>query len=346
MKNLSSKILYHLEHQNLIKPNPCQVKATKKISENLKANLEKRLLNLFQKKFIGIYMFGSVGVGKSLILKAIHFVYSKSEIFHFTDLMFNLQNLHEKKFRSLMMKKKLILIDEFYINNLTNLILFKNFLEETIKEKKILIMTGNKELSNIYKDPTNKELCNSFKDFLNKNFTKIKMSSKVDYRKKGFVNHNFFILKQKNSKRLLNTIKKKLAINSINTEAVFKRKGFFFSLKGYYGNLLDLNFKEFFENNFEFQDYLLIARKINFVILRNVNQMNENNKNFLYRFIMFIDALYENKVVLSLSSDVELGKLYLGKTNAFEFKRTLSRLEEMGSNSYINKHIKRINKKR
>lgn len=114
MKNLSSKILYHLEHQNLIKPNSCQVKATKKISENLKVNLEKRLLNFFQKKFIGIYMFGSVGVGKSLILKAIHFVYSKSEIFHFTDLMFNLQNLHEKKFRSLMMKKKLILIDEFY----------------------------------------------------------------------------------------------------------------------------------------------------------------------------------------------------------------------------------------
>ena len=74
--------------------------------------------------------------------------------------------------------------------------------------------------------------------------------------------------------------------------------------------------------------------------------MNENNKKHLYRFIMFIDALYENKVVLSLSSNVELDKLYLGKSNAFEFKRTLSRLEEMGTNSYINKHIKRINKKR
>ena len=36
-----------------------------------------------------------------------------------------------------------------------------------------------------------------FKEFLNKNFTKIKMSSKVDYRKKEFVNHNFFILKKK-----------------------------------------------------------------------------------------------------------------------------------------------------
>ena len=69
--------------------------------------------------------------------------------------------------------------------------------------------------------------------------------------------------------------------------------------------------------------------------------MNENNKNFVYRFISFIDALYENKVVLSLSSDVELKNYTWGKTNAFEFKRTLSRLEEMGSNSYINKNIKR-----
>ena len=74
--------------------------------------------------------------------------------------------------------------------------------------------------------------------------------------------------------------------------------------------------------------------------------MDENNKNVVYRFISFIDALYENKVVLSLSSDVELKELYLGKTNAFEFKRTLSRLEEMSSNSYINKNIKRKNKKR
>ena len=73
------------------------------------------------------------------------------------------------------------------------------------------------------------------------------MFSKVDYRKKEFVNHNFFIFKQKNSRRIQNRIKKKLAINSIETEKVFKRKGFFFSLKGYYGNLLDLKFKEFFE---------------------------------------------------------------------------------------------------
>jgi len=140
LKNLSSKILNHLEAQNFIKPNLCQIRAIKKIDENLKLPLEKKLFNFLKKKFVGIYMFGSVGVGKSLILKAIHLTYSQSEIFHFTDLIFNLQSSKQDRIKFLNMKKNIILIDEFYINNLTNLILFKNFLEKIIKEKKILIL--------------------------------------------------------------------------------------------------------------------------------------------------------------------------------------------------------------
>ena len=35
MKNLSSKILNHLETQNFIKPNLCQIKAAEKIDKNL-----------------------------------------------------------------------------------------------------------------------------------------------------------------------------------------------------------------------------------------------------------------------------------------------------------------------
>ena len=53
-------------------------------------------------------------------------------------------------------------------------------------------MTGNKNSQKIYKDPVNDELCDSFKEFLNKNFTKIKMFSKVDYRKKRVSKQQFF----------------------------------------------------------------------------------------------------------------------------------------------------------
>ncbi len=342
MKNLGTRILKHLKTYNHIDPSLCQINASAKIEESLLVNFNQKIRSLFRGKFTGIYIFGSVGVGKSLILKALNVIYSESAIFHFTDLIFNLQRTNNKLIKSNILKKKMILIDEFYIDNLTNLILFKRFLKKAIKEKKILVMSGNKIITKIYYDSVNSNLCESFKEYLDQNFIKIKMKSKVDFRNKENIDHSFFIFRKRNHKSIQNKLIKQLAINSIETELFLKRKGFKFSLLGYYGNLLDLDFKLFFEKNLEFQDYNLIVKKINFIILRNITQMDEYNKKHLRRFISFIDAAYENKVVLSISSDIELEKIYLGSSNAFEFKRTLSRLKEMGSNSYINKYLKKV----
>ena len=101
----------------------------------------------------------------------------------------------------------------------------------------------------------------------------------------------------------------------------------------------DLEFDEFFEKNLEFQDYNLIAKKIKIFVLRNIKQIDESKKNILARFISFIDVLYENKNILSISSNVGLDELYIGNTNSSEFKRTISRLKEMGTNKYINKNL-------
>ena len=111
---------------------------------------------------------------------------------------------------------------------------------------------------------------------------------------------------------------------------------------GSISNLIDLEFDEFFEKNLEFQDYNLIAKKIKIFVLRNIKQIDESKKNILARFISFIDVLYENKNILSISSNVGLDELYIGNTNSSEFKRTISRLKEMGTNKYINKNLTTI----
>ena len=138
MKKLSVKILDYLKSKNNIVPNKCQISASRDIEKILKKNNFFNPFNFFKKNFYGIYIQGSIGVGKSLILKALHVVYPKSEIFHFTDLIFHLQStIPNKKFENNFFKNiDLILIDEFYINNLTNLILFKKFLDFLIIKKK------------------------------------------------------------------------------------------------------------------------------------------------------------------------------------------------------------------
>ena len=135
MKNLSSKIIHHLETQNHINPNVCQINAISQIEKKLSKNLRQKIIEVFKKNFIGIYLYGSVGVGKSVILKALNLLFENSEIFHFRDLIFYIQKSESLK-QEFDVRKKLILIDEFYINNLTNIILFKKFLSDSFKKKK------------------------------------------------------------------------------------------------------------------------------------------------------------------------------------------------------------------
>jgi len=51
------------------------------------------------------------------------------------------------------------------------------------------------------------------------------------------------------------------------------------------------------------------------------------------------------KNILSISTRVELDNIYCGKKNIVELKRTISRLKEMGSNTYITKNLKNFVKK-
>ena len=204
-------------------------------------------------------------------------------------------------------------------------------------------MSGNKEFKVVYNDPVNTSLCEETKKEYDDFFLTVRIKSKIDYRLNDKVNHNFFFIKTNSPKQDL--IVKQLSLKTSHTELFFKRKGNSFSIKKGYGNLIDIKFEEFFHRNLVFHDYELIAKKVKIFVIRDIKQMDENSKNLLTRFISFIDVLYENKNILSISTNVELDKMYVGKTNFDEFKRTKSRLVEMGSNKYINKNLKKFFKK-
>ncbi len=87
---------------------------------------------------------------------------------------------------------------------------------------------------------------------------------------------------------------------------------------------------------------MIIAKKIKIFVIRDIMQFDESSKNLISRFISFIDVLYENKNILSISTNVGLDEIYSGRTNYEEFKRTISRLKEMGSQEYINENLNNL----
>ena len=58
-------------------------------------------------------------------------------------------------------------------------------------------------------------------------------------------------------------------------------------------------------------------------------------RNEAARFVTLIDALYEHRVKLLATADAEPAGLYRSGDGAFEFPRTVSRLEEMRSADYL-----------
>ena len=151
MQNLNDKLLNRLKNFNNIKPNHCQVEATKIISKELSRHDKFSMVRFFS-NIRHVYLYGSFGVGKSVLIKALNYIYPNSVIFHFSDLIFFLQKNHTKEIE--LLKKfgacKVILVDEFFINNLTNLIIFEKFFHIAKKKNILIIFTRNKQISNIY----------------------------------------------------------------------------------------------------------------------------------------------------------------------------------------------------
>ncbi|MGH6945830.1 MAG: cell division protein ZapE, partial [Kiloniellales bacterium] len=83
------------------------------------------------------------------------------------------------------------------------------------------------------------------------------------------------------------------------------------------------------------EDYLAIARRYHAVILDGVPKLSPERRDVARRFMTLIDALYEHRVKLVVGAEALPEKLYPQGQVAFEFQRTVSRLAEMQSASYL-----------
>jgi cell division protein ZapE len=84
-------------------------------------------------------------------------------------------------------------------------------------------------------------------------------------------------------------------------------------------------------------DYLRLARDYHTIMIDGIPVMDYPERNAAKRFITLIDTLYDNGVKLMASAAAGPQSLYVAAdgVEANEFKRTSSRLIEMGSESYL-----------
>ena len=108
-------------------------------------------------------------------------------------------------------------------------------------------------------------------------------------------------------------------------------KGRNFKTENFYEGIARLNFNEICDQNLGAEDYIEISKVCNLIFIEDVPNFNNTNSNQQQRFITFIDIIYEKKIPLMITSNVNLNKINSAKSIKEPFKRTISRLYELTS---------------
>ena len=173
----------------------------------------------------------------------------------------------------------------------------------------------------------------------------IKVLEKNCYQKELLINEDYRLNNNLKIERFLFPINKstnftfnkffrKITKNKDKTYKNLEIKGRNLVLENFYSRIVKFEFDELCNRNLGSEDYIKIAENSDFMFIKNLPNFNDNNSNQQQRFITLIDIIYEKKIPLMITSQVDLNLINSSKSLSNPFKRTVSRLYELTSINY------------
>ena len=348
-KNLEEKFKLYCNSENL-EINQNQIIVIKKLEDYFNKNFKKSFFNFFSKQDSkkAFYIFGDVGVGKTMILD---FFYNslneKKKRNHFNEFMSNFHNFaHDKKdkgdeniidlfVKNLKSKFSLIYFDEFQVTNIVDAMILGKLFQKIFDENLKIIVTSNTKISELYKDGLQRDQFKPFIKIMEKNSIEHELIISDDYRKtsENKQQRYFFPLNQETNFRI-NKFSRIITKNKNLSSESLEIKGRIFEIKKFYEGISRFNFQELCNKNLGAEDYLEISKKSKFIIIEEIPSFNDINSNQQQRFITLIDIIYDRNISIAVTAEKSLEKLTSSSSLEKPFKRTISRLYELTSKDY------------
>jgi cell division protein ZapE len=320
------------------------------LKKEFNKNLIQRLFTAQRNSYQSLYLYGSVGSGKTMILKDFFSVlpHKQKKYFHFhlfmqqihkeihikrTQGTINRDNIISSIAKEMALENKIIFLDEMIINDIADAMIIGTILKELISNGVVLLITSNIKPENLYKDGIQQQSFLPTINFIIKNFNIFELSTSNDYR---YINsqkmeHFFQISSKAQALESLSQLEKKLQIEKTYIVKL-DVNGRVLTCNNCYKNIAIFSFNELFDSALSNEDYFAIVNKFSLIIIYQATELKADERNKVKRLINFIDIGYEKKIRLFLISSCPLDRIYSKGPLAAEFTRTLSRLNEMLAN--------------
>ncbi|KIW05867.1 uncharacterized protein PV09_03068 [Verruconis gallopava] len=301
----------------------------------------------------GIYMYGDVGSGKTMMMDLFFEtlppnIKSKTRI-HFHNFMQEVhKDLHKMKVKygndfdaipfvaaDIASRSSVLCFDEFQCTDVADAMILRRLCESLMSHGVVMVTTSNRHPDDLYKNGIQRESFIPCINLLKEKLRVINLDSETDYRKiprppSGVYHHPLD--------------------NSAKTHADkwFKYLGDFENDPPHpathtvWGREIEVPLASGKAARFTFQqligratgaaDYLELMRSYDAFIVTDVPGMDHKSRDWARRFITFIDAVYESRAKLVMTSAVPLQNLFLSKSEVAEAVSTSQSKGDIPSN--------------
>jgi cell division protein ZapE len=304
---------------------------------------------------MGLYLFGGVGRGKSMLMDLFFTaasVANKRRV-HFNAFMVEVhQRLHKWRQRDLKdreskdpiapLAKKiaeeawLLCFDEFQVTNIADAMILGRLFAALFERGVVVVATSNIAPDDLYEGGLQRELFLPSIAMLRERLDLLELDGDVDYRRERLRGLPvYYTPLGAEATARLEAVFTKLAMGDKGKTARLAVLGRELCLPRAAKGAAMADFSSLCEQAFGAADYLALARHFHTLVLDGVKTLRPEMRNEARRFVLLIDSLYEHRVNLVCAAEAPPEALYPSGQHAAEFRRTVSRLHEMQSADYL-----------
>ncbi len=296
----------------------------------------------------GVYLWGGVGRGKSMVMDLFHDhvpTPAKRRV-HFHAFMQEVHSgMHKARqqgvddalkpvARAVADEVRLLCFDEMQITDITDAMIVGRLFEALFAAGVVVVVTSNRVPDDLYKDGLNRALFVPFIELIKARLVVHHLQSPTDYRQDRLAGSDvYFHPANAAARAAIDALWSDLTGGSWEP-LMLSVKGREVILPGFRNGVARAAFWELCGRPLGAADYLAIAEAVRVLILEDVPRLSRSNFNEARRFVTLIDALYEARVRLIASAADVPERLYIEGEGTFEFERTASRLREMQSEGW------------
>lgn len=226
---------------------------------------------------------------------------------------------------------RLLAFDEFAVTDAADAMILARLFTELFARGVTVIATSNVAPRDLYKNGLNRSFFTPFIALIEERMVVLELASETDHRMAKVPDGERYLADPVSGPGRFDAIWQTLLDGATEEEASLKVSGRTLTFPRTAGGLLRTDFDTLCRAALGASDYLALTARFRTLALEGVPVMEEADRNAAKRFIALVDTLYDAGTGLVMQAQATPEGLYTPThgTEAFEFKRTVSRLQEM-----------------